>query len=349
MNITIDISQLYDYPGTPVIDVRSPAEYSIGHIPGAINLPLFDDDERAKVGTRFNHGGQDAGFLLGLEIVGPKMASFVKRIKGLFPAHSPLIFYCWRGGMRSNSMAWLFDQAGHPVYVIKGGYKAFRSYIRVNTINNRQFRIVGGMTGSGKTEILCYLKQMGEQVIDLEGLARHKGSVFGHLGQLEQPSNEEFENNLWEEIRVFNPRRPIYIEDESRSIGKVSLPEPLYQTMQHSTMYLVKVNLKVRIGRLKAEYGGFSSEELMDAMSKLMKYMGGDICQEAIKAVTDHNLDLAIEKVLSYYDKKYNQALQRYPLWQIVPVISDNGDCERGAKRIIQLSKISHEANLSGL
>lgn len=347
MSTIIEISQLYDYPGAPVVDVRSPAEYKIGHIPGAINLPLFDDEERAKVGTRFNHGGQDAGFMLGLEIAGPKIASFVKRINGQFPAHCPLIFYCWRGGMRSNSMAWLFDQAGHPVYIIKGGYKAFRSYIRVHTVMNRQYRIIGGMTGSGKTEILHYLKKMGEQVIDLEGLACHKGSVFGHLGQLEQPSNEEFENNLWEEVRVLNPRKPIYIEDESRSIGRVSLPEPLFQIMQHSTMYQVKVDLQVRIKRLKAEYGVFSSEELIRAISRLMKYMGGDVCQEAIKAVTERNLELAIEKVLLYYDKKYKQALQRYPLWQIVPVTSENGDCEWSAKRIIQLSKTSHGANLS--
>ncbi len=333
---TIGAFSIYDHPGTPIIDVRSPAEYLTGHIPDAVNLPLFDDEERAIVGTRYNQGGKDAGFLLGLEIAGPKLAGYVKKLNSLFPVHSPLILYCWRGGLRSNAMAWLFDKAGHDVRVIHAGYKGFRSFIREQITYAWQYRIIGGMTGSGKTDTLRYLSEMGEQVVDLEALACHKGSVFGHLGQEEQPTNENFENELWEKLRHLDPMKPVYLEDESRSIGKVSLPDSLYIRMQLSPMYLLEVVPDIRVKRIVEEYGCHTTEELLENIRKLAKYMGGDIHKVVIEAVQDGDLTKAAGLLLHYYDRKYSESIMRANDRYIIPIEGCTGDCRHNAELLLE-------------
>lgn len=308
----IDIERLYDFEDLPLIDVRSPSEYALASIPGAVNIPLFDDDERARVGTRYHNAGKEAGFMLGLEIAGPKLAGYVKTLNSMFPVRSPLIVYCWRGGMRSNAMGWLFSQAGHNVYIINGGYKAFRGYIRNMISNHWDFTVIGGMTGSGKTEYLKKLKESGHQVLDLEELACHKGSVFGHLGQASQPNNEWFENMLWENLRKMDPLKPVYIEDESRSIGRVSLPEPFYLKMQHSRIILLDTDIEERVERLVEEYGGFKTEDLVFNINKLEKYLGSEIHAKAVEAVNSGDLRTAVRLLLQYYDKKYKDSLTRY-------------------------------------
>lgn len=338
---TIDPVQIYDYPDTAIIDVRTPSEYSLAHIPGAINIPLFEDDERAEVGTRYHNSGKDAGFLLGVEIVGPKLALFIKRVNSLTSAHCPLILYCWRGGMRSHAMAWLFDQAGHESIVINGGYKAFRGYIREKITNGWTYRILGGMTGAGKTETLKHMKDLGAQVLDLEAIANHKGSVFGHLGQNEQPGNEEFEILLWEELRRMDPLQPVFIEDESRSIGRVSIPEPFFIRMQLSLLFLLEINKDVRIKRLVNEYGVYSIEELTDSILKLSKYIGGDITKKAIDAVTNNNLSEAVELLLPYYDKKYMASMAKTSDRFIVPIEQCTEDSFKNAELIIQKARLS--------
>lgn len=342
---TIDASRIYEYSDLPLIDVRTPAEYSLAHIPGAVNIPLFDDNERAEVGTRYHDAGKEAGFLLGLEIIGPKLSSYIKKVNTIFLPHTPLLLYCWRGGMRSNSMAWLFEQAGHESIVINGGYKAFRGYIREKITNGFNYRIVGGMTGAGKTETLRHMKEKGAQVLDLEGLANHKGSVFGHLGQNEQPNNEEFEILLWEDLRKMDPAKPVFLEDESRSIGRVSIPEPLYIRMQLSLMFLLEVSTSVRINRLVAEYGVYSHEELIDNIYKLSKYIGGDTLKSAINAVKENNLSRAVELLLPYYDKKYQSSMSKTADRFIVPIEKCTMNSEENAKLLIQKARLSMIAN----
>lgn len=307
----IKAAEIIDFPSLPVIDVRTPAEYAIGHIPGAVNLPIFSDKEREAVGTRYHNAGKDAGFLLGLELVGPKLAGFVKKLNALSPSHSPVILYCWRGGMRSESMAWLFEHAGRDTFVINGGYKAFRSYIREVISTRYNFIVVGGMTGAGKTEYLHELRLKGEQVIDLEGLANHKGSVFGHMGLGEQPTNETFENMLWHELQQMDPDRVIYIEDESRSIGKVSIPEEFYRKMLDSPLQMLDTRVDVRVERLLREYGSFDKELLISNIDKLSKYIGGENHARAVEAVESGKLELAVRILLTYYDKKYSAAISR--------------------------------------
>lgn len=353
---SIEASQLLSFQDTPVIDVRTPSEFAIGHIPGAVNIPLFEDSERALVGTRYHNSGKEAGFLLGLELIGPKMAGFVKKLNSLFHVHSTLILYCWRGGMRSNAMAWLFNQAGHECMVIKGGYKAFRSFIRHQITDEWNYRIVGGMTGSGKTETLKYLSENEIQVIDLEALASHKGSVFGHLGQKEQPTNETFENQLWHELSKMDPDNPVYLEDESRSIGKVSLPEPFYRKMQVSPMFLLELSIDDRIQRLVKEYGTFSKEELIENITKLSKYIGGDIINQSVSAVFNDNNELAARLLLPYYDKKYKESIARESERVIIPVKGCNINSRFNSELLISKIRETYyftfkldESNLSGL
>ncbi|MCB0214369.1 MAG: tRNA 2-selenouridine(34) synthase MnmH, partial [Anaerolineae bacterium] len=207
----------------PVIDVRTSAEFAKGHIPGAMNIPLFSNEERAIIGTTYKQVGQREAMLLGLEIVGPKMRHLIEHIQTVATERT-LLLHCWRGGMRSESVAWLAGLFGYRCYTLRRGYKGFRNYVLQMLELPSRLLILGGKTGSGKTEILQVLKQQGEQVIDLEGLAHHKGSSFGALGEADQPSQQQFENELAMQWRQLNLQRPVWLEDESRHIGKLSIP-----------------------------------------------------------------------------------------------------------------------------
>lgn len=343
----IDPRQIYEIQDAAIIDVRTPAEFAHGHVAGAFNLPLFDDHEREQVGTRYHNAGKEAGFLLGLQLVGPKLAWYVKKIKALYPVSTPLVMYCWRGGMRSNSMAWLFSQAGYKVYLVNGGYKGFRSYIREQASTCWEFKIVGGMTGAGKTEVLEHLSEMGEQVLDLEALAHHKGSVFGHMGQLDQPENEQFENDLWDSLRLLDKKRPVYLEDESRSIGKVSIPEPFYLKMQKSTIFVLDVDKQSRINRLLKEYGFFNKEELESNLLKLTNLIGSEMCNKAIKEVWNDNIENAIDIVLHYYDKQYRKSIEKYPSREIIEIKDCSGNSRDNAMKVIENSTVKNETYLS--
>ena len=185
----------------PIIDVRSPGEYQHAHIPGAISIPLFDNDERAQVGTKYKNAGKDSAVLLGLSLVGPKLADFVKQSKKLNPQGKEVLVHCWRGGMRSSSFAWLLDTAGLTASTLVGGYKAYRNTVLSAFSEPHNLIILGGKTGSGKTDILKELARQGEQIIDLEGLANHKGSTYGAIGQAPQPATEQFENLVHQQWR----------------------------------------------------------------------------------------------------------------------------------------------------
>ena len=173
----------------PVIDVRTPAEYEMGHFVGAINIPIFTNEERAKVGTSYKKKGKQIAVIEGLEFVGVKLADFSRQALKI-AKDNKLLIHCWRGGMRSASMAWLFETVGLEVYTLIGGYKAYRNHVFSTFDNIEKLTILGGSTGSGKTEILLNMREEGEQIIDLEGVAHHKGSAFGRLGEkYKQPTS----------------------------------------------------------------------------------------------------------------------------------------------------------------
>ncbi len=257
----------------PVVDVRSPGEFAQGHIPGAVNIPLFSNEERAQVGTTYKQVSQDDALLLGLELVGPKMADFVRQSRGLAPEKEILV-HCWRGGMRSGSFGWLLETAGMKVNTLVGGYKAFRNEVLAGLGTPQNIVILGGKTGSGKTEILHKLRELGEQVIDLEGLAHHKGSSYGAIGQLPQPSSEHFENEIYAQWRQLDPTRRVWIEDESRSVGRCLLPDAIWTQMRNAPLVVVEMSKAVRIERLVREYACFELNLLYEATHRIQKTAG---------------------------------------------------------------------------
>lgn len=290
----------------PIIDVRTPAEFEEGHISGAYNIPLFSDEERVKVGTIYKNSGREAAVLEGLKHSGPKMHDYIIQLKKIVRGKSRKVFvHCWRGGMRSESMVWLFKMAGFDAYKLEGGYKNYRSYIREDFGSERKILILGGYTGSGKTEILKKLEKKGEQIIDLEGLAHHKGSVYGGLGQEEQPTNEQFENDTWEVWRKLDPQKPVWIEDESRSIGRVGINNPLYMQMFNSNVLFLDFPVDERVRRLREEYTCFDVEQLKELSAKIQKKLGGNKLKELMESLEKGDFETAVKLSLYYYDKAY--------------------------------------------
>lgn len=306
---TLNVPEFLHHPGV-ILDVRSPGEFDQGHIPGAISFPLFSNDERAQVGTCYKQQGQEQAIELGLAIVGPKLASFVTRAKELTRDRKVRV-HCWRGGMRSGSMAWLLETAGLEVSLLKGGYKAFRSWVRSTLATPKPIVILGGMTGTGKTEILAALAGQGEQVLDLEQFANHRGSSYGSLGLPPQPSNEQFENLIALSWNAFSDQRPVWIEAESRRIGLCRIPDELFLQMVAAPILQIMRPRSERIQILLEAYGSADPGQLILATERLRKRLGGLRTQEAITYIQQGNLAPAIDIVLDYYDKTYEYDLQR--------------------------------------
>lgn len=295
----------------PVIDVRSPGEYDHAHIPGAVNIPLFDNDERALVGTKYKNAGKDSAVLLGLDLVGPKLAGFVKRSKKLSPSTKEVLVHCWRGGMRSGSFAWLLQTAGLTPATLAGGYKAYRNAVLSAFAEPRNLIILGGKTGSGKTDILKELARQGEQIIDLEGLAHHKGSTYGAIGQLPQPATEQFENLIFGEWQVLDPDRRIWLEDESRNVGSCFVPMPLWQQMRAAPVAFVDVPKVIRVQRLVTEYTGIDHGLLVEATERISKRLGGKLTKDALDALARSDYATVADLTLDYYDKAYLHGLSK--------------------------------------
>lgn len=322
----------------PLVDVRSPAEYAQGHIPEAINIPLFDNEERASVGILYKKSGREASILKGLDIVGPKMSEFVKQAQKHAPGHE-LRIHCWRGGMRSGSMAWLFSTAGFKVHLLIGGYKAYRRYIRNALGKDVQYIVLSGRTGTGKTDILKELSASGQQVLDLEGLAHHKGSSFGAIGEKPQPTTEQFENNLYEVWRKFEHSRPVWLEDESRSIGKDCIPDPLFKKIRSATVVEVDMPAELRIRRLVTDYAKFPKKQLIESVERIWKKLGGQHAQTAVSAIEAGDFETAIDIVLKYYDKTYLYGLGKRDPSKIHTLKTNTADAVQNTRKVLEFCK----------
>lgn len=293
---------------TPIADVRSPAEFADGHIPGAFNLPVFSNSDRKTVGTLYKQSGRDTAILEGLKLVGPKLHSLVLQAHEKAPGREILI-HCWRGGLRSKNMAWLLELAGFRVTLLEGGYKAYRSYIREQLGKNENMVVLGGKTGSGKTEILENIKASGHQILNLEAIACHKGSAFGDLGQADQPSNEQFENNLYAAVSGLDSEKVTWVEDESRGIGRIGIPEPFYKIIRNTEVIFLDVPRTERVRRLVKEYAGFHAERLSAAIVRISKKLGGLDTRLALEALESGDFSTVADQLLKYYDKAYLKGL----------------------------------------
>lgn len=366
----------------PVLDVRSPGEYLHAHIPGAISLPLFSDEERKVVGTAYKQQSKQVAVKIGLKYFGVKMVEMVETVEALFkglqentdnqtskgslknsnttkhtnPTQESLsksnlnpltnsstempftprtvLVHCWRGGMRSAGVAWLLDLYGYQVYTLQGGYKAYRGWVLAQFEKEYPIQILGGYTGSGKTEVLKVMAQQSASVIDLEGLAGHKGSAFGNMGLPPQPSQEHFENKLANALffaaqestapQTKDPSnhsassktdpitpQPIWMEDESQRIGTVNIPTVLYQQMRKKPVYFLEIPFDARLDYICLHYGKFPKEQLVNAVIRIKKRLGGLETKTAINALVEDDVRAAFSVLLQYYDKQYGKGLER--------------------------------------
>jgi tRNA 2-selenouridine synthase len=320
--------------GIPVADVRTPAEFGQGHIPGAFNLPLFSNEERVSVGTTYKQQSREAAILLGFDLVGSKWSGFIRTVLERAP-EKKIAVHCWRGGMRSGAMAWALDLYGFQVYLIEGGYKRYRRWVLDQFEKTWNLSVVGGMTGSGKTRILHELRARGEQVIDLEELAQHQGSTYGTLGRLVQPSQEQFENNLADQLNGLERQRRIWVEDESLTIGKRSVPRTFWKNMQLAMLFDVQVPVEVRVASLAREYGSLDRDFLVECTERIWKRLGPEQTKRAVTAIRDGRMEDFVREVLVYYDKTYRTGLKGRDVSRVIQVPVADGVVERNAGLVL--------------
>lgn len=344
----VDISEvLSEWRDVQIIDVRSPGEFEEGHIPGAVNMPLFTDEERAAVGTTYKQVSREAAIDLGYEYVNPKLEEFVKTAKK-FHTQKGLIIHCWRGGMRSASVAEFLEEKGFTnIKVIKKGYKAFRRKALDLFESNLKLIILGGFTGSGKTDLLKELSKRNFQVIDLEGLANHKGSAFGWIGEEQQPSTEQFENNLFWQMKELDLNSPIWLEDESRNIGSVYLPQSLFAQMRNQHMYFLNIPRFERAKYLASTYGKYSDVDLERGIRKIEQRLGGLYTNQAIEALANKDYIRTAQITLSYYDKLYMKGMQRRDLQLVTELELNDTEINKNINTIVEFieNKRKNKAN----
>lgn len=334
MPTPIDIKEFLKLSEThPILDVRTPAEFAQGHIICAQNLPLFTNEERVIIGTLYKKEGKQPAVLKGLEVVGPKLHEYVKEAIKLNSSGTFLV-HCWRGGMRSSSMAWFLETYGFKCFTLKGGYKSYRKYVLDSFKEQKNIVILGGKTGTGKTLILHELQKQNEQIIDLEKLAHHKGSSFGALGEEIQSSQEQFENELSFNLSRINPQKKCWIENESRMIGKNILPIGLWEQMIVAAVYSIELPIEERINYLAKEYGKFSKEELIAATERIGKRLGGQHVKRAIEALEEGDHKTAFEICLVYYDKTYSYGEEKRGEEKIIHCAFEKLDAKEIASKI---------------
>ena len=329
-----------------LLDVRSPGEYNHAHIPGAISLPLFTDEERAVVGTAYKQQSREQAIKIGLDFFGPRMRPMVEAVESLlekYPNHN-ICMYCWRGGMRSGAVAWLLSLYGFRVFLLQGGYKQFRRWVFEKVASPYSLKLLSGYTGSGKTELLHELEQRGETVIDLEALASHKGSAFGNIGLPQQPSQEQFENKLAmalhsktnrgePETNFLKTPCTIWVEDESQRIGTINIPNTFWQTMRNAPVYFLDIPFEERLQHLVNEYGCLDKPKMIDAIQRIAKRLGPLETKHAISHLEEANIAESFRILLHYYDKQYRKALHnRQNLPNLLHEISCDTVCTSNAQ-----------------
>lgn len=319
----------------PLIDVRSPVEFEKGHIPCATNIPLFSNEERAQVGTVYKQQSKEKAITLAYEYVYPKLEMFMQRSLEVANDNKAVI-HCWHGGMRSRTFAEHLDANGFKeLSVINGGYKAFREVVLNAYHENVNLNIIGGYTGSGKTLILKQLKEEGLQVIDLEEIANHKGSVFGGIGCKAQPSVEQFENNLFMKWIKLDFSQHVWLEDESLNIGFVQIPKLLYQRMVEAPVFFLDIPKEARAMHLVKEYSKYDKVFLASAIQKINKRLGDLNTRNALEYLNAENYYEVAMIALGYYDKTYLQMLSRRNQKLVYPVKLYNTDHSANANIIV--------------
>lgn len=318
--VKVDITEFVDLINRriPILDVRSPGEYDYAHIPVASSLPLFTNEERAIVGTAYKKESREKAIKIGLDYFGKKMVSLVEVVESILSTNKQesreVAVHCWRGGMRSNAVAWLLDLYGFKVYLLVGGYKAYRHWVLQQFERDYKLNILSGYTGSNKTGVILEFKSQGKKVVDLENLASHKGSAFGNLGLKAQPSQEQFENDLATELYLQSLNalaEPIWIEDESQRIGNVNIPIQFFKKMREQSILFLDIPFGERLNHIFNDYGKFEKEKLINAIVRIKKKLGGLETKNAVNFLLEDDVKSCFAILLKYYDRQYLKSTQK--------------------------------------
>ena len=297
-----------------VIDVRSPAEYAEDHIPGAVSAPVLDDAERAQVGTLYKQSSPFDAKKAGASLIARNIASHVEELFSDKPKSWHPLVYCWRGGKRSGAMAHILREIGWNAETLEGGYKAYRRFVvsQHETLpSGLDFVVIHGPTGSGKSRLLGALKRAGAQVLDLEDLAAHRGSVLGNLPDRPQPSQKMFESLLLREMQPLGASRPVFVEGESKKIGELQVPEALMERMRASQCIVLQTSLETRVELLLDEYQHFLADR--SALDKQLDCLVALHGRERIaqwKSISDWR-ELVRRLLLEHYDPAYHRSSTR--------------------------------------
>ncbi|MFV0506284.1 MAG: tRNA 2-selenouridine(34) synthase MnmH [Bacteroidales bacterium] len=320
----------------PIVDVRSPGEYLAGHILGSHNVPLFSDNERAHIGTAYKQESKKKATGIGYIYANPKRTWYIDETRKL-AQEKPVIVHCWRGGMRSRLFAEHLHENGiKDVYIISGGYKAFRQLINRRFAQKQNLLIIGGFTGSGKTALINELQRTYKlNTVDLEALACHKGSAFGSIGMHKQPTTEHFQNILYMALRHYSANDVLIVEDESMRIGQVSLPQCFYEQMRNAKVIFLNIPRDERVKHLIDDYVLTSNDEgLEKALKRISKRLGSNSCNDALNLLAEKNYAAVAEIALHYYDKAYSYGLAKRKPTSIVKIDCPTVDPEKNAKII---------------
>jgi len=304
-----------------LIDVRSPDEYYKGHMPNSINIPIFNNEERSIIGTKYKLSGREIAVREGFRIIENKIDKLIKEFilirnkflistKYKYSFDKKIKIYCARGGMRSQSMYWLLEKFNYPCVTLNGGYKTYRNWVLNSFDDKHEIIVIGGKTGTRKTKILNKLKSLNYQIIDFESHANHRGSSFGGLGMKEQPTNEQYENLIAEDLNKFNKKNFIFVEAESPNIGKNRIPNAFYKQMKNSKRIEIKRDERMRIKELINTYSKYQKNDLKESVLKISKRLGPQRTKSAIDSIDNENWENVCKSVLDYYDRCYEHELK---------------------------------------
>ena len=300
----------------PLIDVRSPGEHYKGNMPNSLNIPLFDNEERSIVGTVYKNYGREKAVIQGLDFLADKIDNMVNKLFEALNVYKSkkvgsqieeptLKIYCARGGMRSQSISWLLEKYNQKSVTLRNGYKSYRKWALESFNQEWRINLIGGKTGTGKTKLLKLLDENNYQIIDLEGLACHRGSTFGGLGMKAQPSNEQFENNIAEKLKGFKKSNKIFVEAESANIGRCKIPHEFFSQMKSAERIEIKKSESNRLDELIKTYSIYEEKDLIEAVLRIKKRLGPQRTKIAIESIKNEDWRSVCKSVLEYYDKCY--------------------------------------------
>ena len=314
-----------------IIDARSPSEFALDHIPNAQNWPSLDDDQRVLIGTLYKQINTFEAKKQGAALVARNIAAHIDAHLADVPRTWQPLVYCWRGGNRSGALATVLSAIGFHVHLITGGYKAFRAMVMAQTperVTALRYRVIAGATGVGKTHVLHALAAAGEQVLDLEALACHRSSVLGLIPGTPQPSQKHFETLIWDQLRHFDPNRPVYIESESKRVGNLTVPESLITAMRASPLVLMDMAVEERVKLLMADYSFFVTDpeffgQRLDTLVALLGHAVVDTWKA--EATAGRSANVVAELLSRHYDPKYHESMARnFALFSNARVVTVN-------------------------